>query len=75
MKFCQQINKHHRIFYDPVSNQFLLNGQEPLYISLTKEYEIIDLVEQSEIAGLSQDEILYAISSLIFNSQPSASLV
>lgn len=65
MKFCREIDKNNRIFYDPTSNQFLLNGTEPLYVSLVTEYQITELVEQSEIAGLSQDEILFIVSGLL----------
>ena len=65
MKFCREIDKNNRIFYDPISNQFFLNGTEPLEIGLIMEYQIIELVEQSEIAGLSQDEILFIVSGLL----------
>lgn len=65
MKFCREIDKYNRIFYDPISNQFLLNGTEPLEISLGTEYRITELVEQAEIAGLSQSEILYIVSGLL----------
>ena len=65
MKFCREIDKNNRIFYDPISNQFLLNGTEPLEVGLVMEYQIIELVEQSEIAGLSQDEILFIVSGLL----------
>lgn len=65
MKFCREIDKNNRIFYDPISNQFLLNGIEPLEVGLVMEYQIIELVEQSEIAGLSQDEILFIVSGLL----------
>lgn len=40
MKLCREIDKNNRIFYDPISNQFFLNGTEPLEVSLGKEYKI-----------------------------------
>lgn len=65
MKLCREIDKNNRIFYDPISNQFLLNGTEPLEVSLRNEYRIVELVEQAEIAGLSQNEILFIVSGLL----------
>ena len=65
MKLCREIDKNNRIFYDPISNQFLLNGTEPLEVSLRTEYKITELVEQAEIAGLSQSEILFIVSGLL----------
>lgn len=65
MKFCREIDKNNRIFYDPISNQFFINGTEPLKISISTEYKIIELVEQAEIAGLSQNEILFIVSELL----------
>ncbi len=65
MKLCREIDKNNRIFYDPISNQFLLNGTEPLEVSLETEYKITELVEQAEIAGLSQSEILFIVSGLL----------
>lgn len=65
MKLCREIDKNNRIFYDPISNQFLLNGIEPLEVSLGTEYKITELVEQAEIAGLSQSEILFIVSGLL----------
>lgn len=75
MKLCREIDKNNtvdsaqpnprRIFYDPISNQFFLNGTEPLEVSLGMEYKITELVEQAEIAGLSQSEILFIVSGLL----------
>lgn len=75
MKLCREIDKNNtvgsaapnprRIFYDPISNQFFLNGTEPLEVSLGTEYKITELVEQAEIAGLSQSEILFIVSGLL----------
>lgn len=67
MKFGRNIDRNNRIFYDPISNQFLINGKDPIEIPLTKEYDIIDIVEQSEIAGLSQEEILCEVARLLLN--------
>lgn len=65
MKLCREIDKNNRIFYDPISNQFFLNGTELLEVSLGTEYKITELVEQAEIAGLSQSEILFIVSGLL----------
>ena len=65
MKFCREIDKQNRIFYDPVSNQFLINGEEPIPIDGIMEIKIKELVEQAETAGFSQDEILYIVSGLL----------
>lgn len=65
MKLCREIDKYNRIFYDPISNQFLLNGTEPLEIGIATECQITELVDQAEIAGLSQSEILYIVSGLL----------
>ena len=65
MKFCREIDKYNRIFYDPVSNQFLINGEEPIPIDGIMEMKIKDIVEQAETAGFSQDEILYVVSGLL----------
>lgn len=65
MKFCREIDKYNRIFYDPVSNQFLINGEEPIPIDGIMEIKIKELVEQAETVGFSQDEILHAVSGLL----------
>lgn len=65
MKFCREIDKYNRIFYDPVSNQFLINGEEPIPINGVIEDKILEVVEQAEAAGFSQDEILHAVSGLL----------
>lgn len=65
MKFCREIDKYNRIFYDPVSNQFLINGEEPIPIDGIMEMKIKDIVEQAETAEFSQDEILYVVSGLL----------
>lgn len=65
MKFCREIDKYNRIFYDPVSNQFLINGEEPISIDGVMEAKILEVVEQAETAGFSQDEILHAVSGLL----------
>ena len=65
MKFCREIDKNTRIFYDPISNQFLINGTKPLKISPSSEYKIIDMVQQCEIVGFSQSEILFIVSGLL----------
>ena len=65
MKFCREIDKQNRIFYDPVTNQFLINGEEPIPIDGIMEMKIKDIVEQSETAGFSQEEILYVVSGLL----------
>ena len=70
MKFCRSISVFDRIFYDPVSNLFLVNGVTVLEVSLGVEYKIQNAVEQAEIAGLSQDEILYIVSGILWNSYP-----
>ena len=64
MKFCREIDKQNRIFYDPVTNQFLINGEDPIFIDGIMEIKIKELVEQAEIAGFSQEEILYTVSGL-----------
>lgn len=65
MKFCRQIDQNNRIFYDPITNEFLINGTQPLEVDIFTEYKILEIVEQSEIAGLSQSDILYAVSGLL----------
>lgn len=65
MKFCRQIDQNNRIFYDPTTNEFLINGTQPLEVDIFTEYKILEIVEQSEIAGLSQSDILYAVSGLL----------
>lgn len=65
MKFCREINKYNRIFYNPVSNQFLINGKEPIPVDGIMETKIKDIVEQAKTAGFSQDEILYVVSGLL----------
>lgn len=65
MKFCREIDKYNRIFYDPVENQFLINGSEPIFIDGIMEIKIQELVEQAETAGFSQDEILYVVAGLL----------
>ena len=65
MKFCREIDKYNRIFYDPVSNQFLINGKEPIPVDGIMETKIKDIVEQAKTAGFSQDEILYVVSGLL----------
>lgn len=68
MKFCRQIDKYNRVFYDPIKNEFLLNGKEPIPVSLGDEYNIIEIVEMSEIAGLSTDEILSAVAGYLLKN-------
>lgn len=70
MKFCRSISKFDRIFYDPISNLFLVNGKTALEVSLGMEYKIQNAVEQAEIAGLSQDEILYIVSGILWEHCP-----
>ena len=65
MKFCREIDKYNRIFYDSVSNQFLINGKETIPIDGIMETKIKDIVEQAETAGFSQDEVLYVVSGLL----------
>lgn len=65
MKFCRQIDQNNRIFYDPTTNEFLINSTQPLEVDIFTEYKILEIVEQSEIAGLSQSDILYAVSGLL----------
>ena len=65
MKFCREIDEYNRIFYDPVSNQFLINGKEPIPIDGIMEAKILEVVEQAETAGFSQDEILHTVSGLL----------
>ena len=65
MKFCREIDKYNRIFYDPVSNQFLINGEEPILVNEIMEAKILEVVEQAEAAGFSQDEILHTVSGLL----------
>lgn len=65
MKFCREIDKYNRIFYDPISNKFLINGTEPILIDGIMETKILEIVEQAETAGFSQDEILHAVSGLL----------
>ena len=65
MKFCREIDKYNRIFYNPVSNQFLINGKEPIPVDGIMETKIKDIVEQAETTGFSQDEVLYVVSRLL----------
>lgn len=65
MKFCREIDKYNRIFYDPVSNQFLINGEKAIPIDGVIEAKILEVVEQAETAGFSQDEILHTVSRLL----------
>lgn len=68
MKFCRQIDKYNRIFYDPIKNEYLINGKEPIPISLGMEYQIVEVVEEADIAGLAVDEILYIIAGMLINT-------
>lgn len=70
MKFCRSISEFDRIFYDSISNLFLVNGKTALEVSLGMEYKIQNAVEQAEIAGLSQDEILYIVSGILWEHCP-----
>lgn len=70
MKFCRSISVIDRIFYDPVRNLFLVNGKTALEVTPSIEYKIVNAVEQAEIAGLSQEEILYIASGIVWNSYP-----
>lgn len=70
MKFCRNITILDRIFYDPVNNLFLVNGKTALEITPSIEYKIVNIVEKAEIAGLSQEEILYIVSGIIWDSYP-----
>ena len=65
MKFCREIDKQNRIFYDPVTNKFLINGKDPIFIDGIMEIKIEELVKQAETAGFSQEEILYTVSGLL----------
>lgn len=70
LKFCREIDVLDSIFYDPVENLFLINGETALEVNPIAEYKILDAVEKAEIAGLSQAEILFIVSGIIWNSYP-----
>lgn len=70
LKFCRQIDILNRIFYDPVRNLFLVNGITALKVTPRIEYKMLEAIEQAEIAGLSQSEILDIVSGILWDSYP-----
>lgn len=70
LKFCRTIDVFERIFYDPVENLFLINGITALKVTPKVEYKMLEAIEQAEIAGLSQDEILYIVSGILWKGCP-----
>lgn len=70
LKFCRHIDELNRIFYDPVRNLFLVNGVTALKVTPKIEYKMLEAIEQAEIAGLSQNEILDIVSGILWHSYP-----
>lgn len=70
MKFCREISEFDRIFYDSVDNLFLINGKTALEVTPVIEYKILNAIEKAETAGFSQEEILYVVSGIIWDSHP-----
>lgn len=69
MELCHFIDKSTYVIYDPVRNEFLENGKEHMRITPAMEYVICKLLEQAEIAGLRQSEIMAIVADFVWHGQ------
>lgn len=69
MELCYYIDKNTYVLYDPINNEFLKNGKEHIKITPTMDYAIQKLVEQAEIAGLRQSEIMAIVANFVWHEQ------
>lgn len=69
MELCAFIDKDIYVLYDPVKNEFLENGKEHMKVTPAMEGAIQELVEQAEIAGLRQSEIMTIVADFVWHGQ------
>lgn len=68
LRLCKEIDKNTRIFYSPRSNEFLVNGETAIPVSMGDEVTICEIVELGEIAGMPTNDILNAVACFLLKN-------